>query len=364
MLTINGSYLEGGGQIVRTAVSLGILTQKAFKIERIRSNRPSQGLKNQHLTGIRILRDLTCSVVENAQLGSTEITVYPKKILKGQEMAIDIETAGSITLLLQSILLPCLFSGKKIKLTIKGGTDVKWSPQYDYFANVVFPHFLRYGKGALSLKKRGYYPKGMGEVEINLKKRWIYDQIQSGEVSLKPFSLLSQGTLVKIAGISHASADLEGVAERQAKAAAAQLQKWKVPVEIISNYNATASTGSGITAWAIFTGNSEDADFIDPIRLGADVLGEQNKRAEVVGEECALQLNAAIASGAPIDKHCADNLIPLLGIVGGEIAVEEITNHTRTNIFVTEQFLNIQFHVDEKLKVIKVNPANRVLACF
>jgi RNA 3'-phosphate cyclase len=353
MLNINGSYLEGGGQIVRTAVSLGVLTQKAFKIDKIRSNRPSQGLKNQHLTGIRILRDLTDSVVEHCQLGSTEITFYPRKILKGAEMTIDIGTAGSITLLLQSILLPCLFSGKKFQFTIKGGTDVTWSPSYDYMAQVVFPHFLRYSSGALALKKRGYYPKGMGEVEVNIKKKWTFEQILSKEVSLKPFSLHSQGTLVKIAGISHASADLQGVAERQAKAATAILQKWKVPVEIMSTYNTAASPGSGITLWAIFTGDSTDVDFIDPIRVGADILGEQGKRAETVGEECALQLNAAIASGTPVDKYCADQLIPLLGIVGGEIAVQEITDHTRTNMYVTEQFLGVKFIVDEKLKVIK-----------
>ncbi len=362
MLTINGNYLEGGGQIVRTALSLGILTQKAFKIDKIRSNRPSQGLKNQHLTGIRILRDLTNSVVENAQLGSTEITVYPRKIQKGAEINIDIETAGSITLLLQSILLPCLFSGKKFKFTIKGGTDVKWSPQYDYTANIVFPHFLRYSAGSIALKKRGYYPRGQGEVEVNIKKRYMFEQIQEKEIIVKPFSLLSQGTIVKIAGISHASADLQGVAERQAMAATAMLQKWKVPVEITSMYNSTASPSSGITVWAIYTGDSQDTDFIDPIRIGADMLGEQGKRAETIGEECALQLNAAIASGAPVDKHCADHLIPLLGIIGGEIAVEEITDHTKTNIYVTEQFLDVKFHVDEKLKIIRVTPTNPVSA--
>ncbi|MFA6888300.1 MAG: RNA 3'-terminal phosphate cyclase [Candidatus Woesearchaeota archaeon] len=360
MLTIDGNYLEGGGQIVRTSLALGILTQKAFKIEKIRSNRPSQGLKNQHLTGIRVLRDLTNSVIENAQLGSTEITVYPRPILKGTEVTIDIETAGSISLLLQSILLPCLFSGKKFTFTIKGGTDVKWSPQYDYTANVIFPHFLRYGAGTLSLKKRGYYPKGQGEVEVHLKKRYTPDQIKSKEITLKPFSLISQGTLVKIAGISHASADLDGIAERQTKAAIAQLQKWKVPIEIISNYNKTASTGSGITLWAIFTGNSQDADFIDPIRIGVDVLGEQGKRAETVGEECALQLNTAISTGSPIDKYCADHLIPLLGLIGGEIAVQEITNHTRTNIYVTEQFLDVKFQINEKLKTIKVIQVNLI----
>src|SRR3989338_5999020 len=102
MLKLNGNYLEGGGQIVRTALALSILTKKAFTINNIRANRPDKGLKNQHLHCIRAIRDLCNGVVENAQLGSENITFYPRPILKGQEMTIDIQTAGSITLLLQS----------------------------------------------------------------------------------------------------------------------------------------------------------------------------------------------------------------------------------------------------------------------
>ncbi|MEK6868057.1 MAG: RNA 3'-terminal phosphate cyclase, partial [Nanoarchaeota archaeon] len=198
MLKIDGSYLEGGGQIVRTALALSVLTQKAFTIDNIRKGRKEPGLKNQHLHGIRALRDLCNAVVEGAQLGSSQITFYPRPILKGQELVIDIGTAGSITLLFQSLLLPCIFSGKRFQLTLKGGTDVSWSPQYDYFAQVVFPHFLRYGAGTVGLQKRGYYPKGQGEVVLDIKKKWSYVNIISGAVSLKPFSLLEQGTLVKI----------------------------------------------------------------------------------------------------------------------------------------------------------------------
>lgn len=356
MLTINGSYLEGGGQIVRTSLALSVLTQKPFFVDKIRINRPEPGLKNQHLHGIRALRELCNGVVEGAELGSSQITFYPRKIAKGQDLVIDIGTAGSITLILQSLLLPCIFSGKKMHLGIKGGTDVAWSPSCDYFSNVIFPQFLRYGKGEFSLKKRGYYPKGQGEVDVLIKKRYMYDDIVSGAVSLKPLQLVERGMLVKIAGVSHASADLAAarVAERQAQAATVVLQKWKVPIEIVGSYSSSASTGSGITLWAIFTGMTQDADFMDPVRVGADILGEKGKRAELVGEEGAVALNAAIASGAAVDKHLADQLIPLLGIVGGEIAVQEITNHTLTNIAVTEQFLEVKFAVDRNLRIIKV----------
>ncbi len=356
MLKLDGSYLEGGGQIVRTALALSVLTQKAFTVNNIRKGRKDSGLKNQHLHGISVLRDLCNGIVEGAEFGSSQITFYPRKIAKGADVIIDIQTAGSITLLFQSLLLPLIFSGKRFTLTLKGGTDVSWSPQYDYFAQIVFPNFLRYCAGTVRLQRRGYYPKGQGEIVLDIKKKWSYADILSGAVCLKPFSLLEQGTFVKVAGISHASSDLASVcvAERQVKAATVHLLKWKVPVEIISSYSHAASTGSGITLLAIFTGNSADADNINPVRLGADVLGAQGKKAENVGEECSLKLNAAIASGVPVDKHCADQLIPLLGIVGGEIAVEEITTHTLTNIFVTEQFLDVKFTVNETLMVIGV----------
>ena len=112
--------------------------------------------------------------------------------------------------------------------------------------------------------------------------------------------------------------------------------------------------GSGITLWAIFTGTSSDTDTIDPIRVGADILGEKTTRAENVGEKCGQELNKALASAAPVDLHLADQLIPLLGIARGEIFVQEISNHTLTNIYVTEQFLDVKFVVDKNLRMIKV----------
>ena len=348
MLLIDGNYLEGGGQIVRTALALSVLTQKPFTIDNIRAGRKESGLKNQHLFGIRALRDLCDGVAENAHLGSTKITFYPRPISKRKELVVDVQTAGSLTLLMQTLLLPAMFSGKKISLMLKGGTDVNWSPSYDYFANVVAPQFKRYGNIDVSLKKRGYYPKGRGEISFVCKKKFTFND------ELKPLMLVNHGTLVKINGVSHASKDLQGVTERQAKSSKAILHKWNVPVDIVSSYTDTLSTGSGITLWATFSRDSHDVDFIDPIRLGADVLGQKGVRAEKIGEECALKLNYTINYGAPVDLHLADQLIPLLGIVKGEIAVEKITNHTLTNIYVAEKFLDVKFKVDEKLGLIKV----------
>jgi RNA 3'-terminal phosphate cyclase (GTP) len=350
MIKLDGSFLEGGGQIVRTALALSVLMQKPFHIDKIRANRPSPGLKNQHLWGIRAIRDLCGGVAEDVKLGSSAITFYPRKITKKQDLVIDVQTAGSLTLLMQTLLLPSMFTGKRISLVLKGGTDVLWSPSYDYFRHVVLPQFSRYGKIACSLTKRGYFPKGQGEVTVLCRKLYTLEEV------LPHLSLMEQGTLIKIAGISHASSDLTQaeVAERQAGAARALLGKWKVPIDIVSSYGHSASTGSGITLWGIFARDNENVEFIDPIRIGADALGEKGKKAEFVGQECAEQLNKAIASEAAVDAHLADQLIPLLGLVGGEMTVQEITPHTKTNIHVVEQFLGVQFHVDEKLGIIRV----------
>jgi RNA 3'-terminal phosphate cyclase (GTP) len=350
MITLDGSHLEGGGQIVRTALALSVLTQKAFHVTNIRAKRPTPGLKNQHLLAIRTLRDLCGGVAEGAVLGSTALTFYPRPITKRRDIEIDVGTAGSLTLLMQALLLPAMFCGKRIKITMKGGTDVAWSPSYDYFRNVVLPQFLRYGKIECSLQQRGYYPKGQGVIELICRKQYVFGD------EVKPLSLMEQGTLIKISGLSHASSDLASaqVAERQATAARALLGKWKIPVDIVSSSSTTSSTGSGITLWAIFARDHQNVDFIDPIRVGVDVLGEKGKKAELVGQECAEQLNKTIASHAPIDTHLADHLIPLLGIVGGEITVQEISNHTKTNIHIVEQFLDVSFHVDETLGIVRI----------
>lgn len=349
MISLDGSYLEGGGQIVRTALALSTILQKPFEVKDIRKGRPKPGLKNQHLFCIKALEQLCNAKTEGAELGSTFLKYEPNKT-KPQTLSIDIGTAGSITLLLQSLLIPSIFTDSKVRLKITGGTDVIWSPQFDYFNNVIMPQLQKYADIETSLLKRGYYPKGGGKVDIKIKPKFNLDNIKEAP----KISLIEQHNLIQIKGISHASSDLQkaNVSERQAKAAKLILNKLNCPIQIRTEYSETLSTGSGITLWAIFSKYPDEIDINNPIRLGSDCLGKRGKRAEEVGKDAADKLLREIGSKAPVDKHLADNLMPFISITGSKIKTSEITNHTLTNIYVCEQFLGKAFEVDKENRII------------
>ena len=171
MIEIDGSYCEGGGQIMRTALALSTITGKPFKVSNIRKGRCTSGLKNQHLYCIEALKKLCNADVKGASIGSECVEYSPGKI-EGKTISIDIETAGSITLLLQALLMPCCFADKKTRLRLKGGTDVKWSMPFDYFKEILLPQLRKYDNIDVSLQRRGYYPKGGGKVDITIKPKY------------------------------------------------------------------------------------------------------------------------------------------------------------------------------------------------
>ena len=362
MITIDGSHGESGGQIVRTALALSTITQNPFEIHDIRKGRKDSGLKNQHLYCIRALKELCGAVAEGDGLGSTTLKYYPKKIA-AKNLDVDIETAGSITLLLQSLLMPAMFASKPITISIIGGTDVKWSMPFDYFNNILLPQLQRFGKIEARLLKRGYYPKGNGKAEIKINPKFklndysnFFDFQKNLAENVNKYDLIEQYNLIQIKGVSHASKDLQNakVAERQAESAYDLLKKkYNIPIKITSEYQETLSTGSGITLWAIFSKNKNDIDENNPIRIGADALGEQGKKAEIVGEEAAIRLIKQIESKSPVDKYLADQILPLMALIGNsKIKVSEITSHCRTNIYTIEQFMGEIFKVDENNKLI------------
>lgn len=362
MIHIDGNYKEGGGQIVRTALAFSTITQIPFEVDNIRSGRKDAGLKPQHLFCIKGLQKLCDAKAEGAEKGSSKIRYEPGK-LKGKSIEIDIGTAGSITLLMQAILLPCFFADKQMKIKLKGGTNVKWSMPIEYFQEVYIPYIRKFcEKIDVKLIKRGYYPKGGGEVEITIKPKFklseypdfktFLEEIRKQNLSINN---TEQHHLIQIRGLSHASKHLEKaeVADRQAKAARFLLNKYEVPVTIRKEYCDTYSPGSGITTWALLSKQKEDLDIINPTILGADSLGAPGKQSEKVGEEAAKDLIKQIESKAPIDHHLADNLIPWMALFSpSKIKVSEITDHTRTNIYVVEQFLGKLFEIDEENKII------------
>ncbi|NQU99035.1 RNA 3'-terminal phosphate cyclase [Candidatus Woesearchaeota archaeon] len=345
MIKLDGSFGEGGGAILRQALALSTLTGKPFEINNIRKGRPKPGLKAQHMHSIIALEKISDCSVTNYEVGSEKLKFIPGEV-KNKTIEVDVKTAGSITLLLQSLVLPIVFSGKTVTMNIIGGTDVKWSQPVDYFANVFVPRLRQYADIDVRTMLRGYYPKGGGKVTIKIKSKAIGAEIE-------PLELTEKGELLQVRGVSHASTDLTNaqVADRQAASAELLLSDLRVPVRITRQYSNTFSTGSGITVWAIYS--QEGKDISVPIVLGGDGLGAPKKKSEDVGKEAALNLKKEINSGAVVDKYLTDQLIPLLGITKGEILTSKITKHTESNIYVTEKFLDVKFEIERNVIRIK-----------
>jgi RNA 3'-phosphate cyclase len=356
MIKIDGSHGEGGGQIVRTALAMSALLQKAVEITNIRQGRSQPGLKAQHLTCLKALQQLCGAKFNEVDIGTTHLRFIPGEI-KARKVEVDIGTAGSITLLLQSLLVPCFFAGHATTLKITGGTSGKWQMPFDYFNNVFIPQLRKYAEISTSLNKRGYYPKGGGLVEIKINPLFSL-----GNKSQAPkINLAEQGNMLQVKGISHASIDLQdaNVAERQAESAKLALSGLGCNVDIRSEYCNTLSTGTGICLWAVFAGQQEP-DLINPVILGSDVIGEKGKPAEEVGSSAAKKLIDEIDSGAAVDENLADNLIPFLALFGGRIKVSKISSHAKTNIYVAEQFLGNIFEVNENENLIISNPEKEI----
>ncbi len=366
MLTLDGSHGEGGGSLVRTALALSALTGQPFRVNNIRAGRKEPGLKAQHLHAIKALKKICSAETNEIELGSSELQFTPGKV-QGGVYTIDIGTAGSITLLLQALILPCLFAPKKVTLHVHGGTSGKWQASADYLQNIVLPHLQRFVEGIeLRILKRGYYPKGGGEIELKITPRFFrgdFESFQGFWQDLRQrcsrIALAEQGTLQQVKGIINLSQELQekSVAERIRRSALHELQPLKVPLNVRLEHAASASTGGEVLLWGVFSGKensagrsgNEHTDYDNPVLLGSDVLLEPGKRSEALGKEVAEKLMEEIASGAAADAHLADQLIMFMGLLpGSEIVCSRVTNHALTNMHVVERFLPVKFAVEGK----------------
>ncbi|MFH1682894.1 MAG: RNA 3'-terminal phosphate cyclase [Candidatus Woesearchaeota archaeon] len=358
MIEIDGSQGEGGGQIARTAMALSCLTRKEFKIIKIRAGRPQPGLKAQHLEAIKALKQICNAETNSVEIGSTDLTFKPGKINKGA-FEIDIGTAGSITLLLQALLLPCMFAPGKVTLKIRGGTSGKWQASVDYLQNILLPHLRRFVENInLKILKRGYYPKGGGEIileispKIKLKDFANFDEFWTRlkEETIK-IDLVEQGDLEQVKGVVNCSNQLEKgrVAERIKQGAETELKRLGCPVNIRMEYVESLSPGGELVLWTVFS-NLEEVDLNNPIILGGDALAEKGKSAEEVGKEAALEVMKEIESRGCVDKHLSDQLLVFIGLLpGSKVKVSEMTSHCQTNMEVIEKFLEVKFKMEDNL---------------
>lgn len=320
MLTIDGSYGEGGGQILRTALALSTVMDRPVLIEKIRAGRRNPGLQAQHLAGVKALAEITRGEVEGATIGSTSLRFVPTQIAHGAYRW-DVGTAGAISLVLQAVLVPLAFAPAESHITITGGTHVPWSPPFPYVEQVFLPTLQGMGfRVSLRLGRWGFYPRGGGVVEGTIEP--------SG---LKPLTLTRRGPLTGVVGLSAVAGLPIDIAERQRHRALARLSSLGVPCRIETISVEAPSPGTVLFLLIRCEGG----------RAGFSSLGEKGKPAERVSDEACDQVLAYLEREGAADPFLADQLLLPMALAPGSssMTTTRLTEHLLTNQWVVEQFL-------------------------
>jgi RNA 3'-phosphate cyclase len=329
LIEMDGSYGEGGGQILRTALALSAILKKPFTLHHIRSKRKNPGLQAQHLKAVEALERITEAHTEDVKFESQKITFIPQKILPG-DYQFEVRTAGSITLLLQAIFPPLCLAQETSKLTLAGGTHVPWSPPFHYFSEVLLPTLKWIGVSAeAAIEKWGFYPRGGGKIRLKINP--VHE--------LTPISLVQRGSLKKIQGLSAISNLPKHVAERQKDQALKRIQEeLKMDAEINVFYD-VPSNGPGSFLF-LFTEYEKTL-------AGFSSLGTRGKPAERVADEAVDALKNYIQSDGCIDPYLADQLVPFLALAKGNssFTATRITEHLLTNLWVIQHFLDVKISI-------------------
>lgn len=347
MIEIDGSRGEGGGQVLRTALSLSCITGKPFRIINIRTRRAKPGLMRQHLVSVQAAARIAGAGVNGDALGSTELVFSPGKVTSGRyDFAIG--TAGSTSLVLQTLIPPLLFAAGRSSLTLNGGTHVPFSPSWHYLAEVFAPVLSRLGGSIeLTLDSCGFYPKGGGRVHCRVKPA----------LRLAPLHAEQRGKLLRVTGCSAVGNLPASIAERQSRAAVEQLGA-VLGAEVSLEVGISEVSAIGQGTFLFLKGEYEYAV------AGFTALGARGKPAEIVGREAADEFLRHHETGMPIDPHLADQLVPYLALADevSVFAVSRISEHLETNLWITGCFLDIATEVNgtrEGPGIVRICPSGR-----
>jgi len=338
MVEIDGSVMEGGGQILRMSVGLSALLRRPIKIHGIRAGRSSPGLKAQHLTGISLVRDLTAGKLTGGTFGSTQISFRPGALQGGQYNA-DTKSAGAVCLLAQ-ISMPCaLFAPSQVCLNLRGGTNADMAPQIDEYTEIFLPNIAKFGfEFEFEVVRKGFFPKGGGEVNFFLSPVKELRAIQMTEV----------GRITEVRGWSFSAGSLPvRVAERMSSSCRSHLAEADCPalrgIEVgIETYKEDTATAQGSGSGIVLVARTSTGCI-----LGGSALGSPRVAAESTGRKAAEELLEAVEAGGTVDKYIQDQMIIFMALARGEsrLLCGPITLHTETAIHIAETLTGARFRV-------------------
>jgi len=333
MIHIDGSHGEGGGQIIRTSLSLSAITGKEVSIDNIRAGRPNPGLAAQHLMAAKAVRKVCRGTLEGAELGSRQLVFHPGEIVGGR-YEFNIGTAGSATLVAQTVIPILLQAKKESYIRIIGGTHVMKSPGYDYFEKVFIPAIRHMGADLESKMLRpGYYPKGGGEIELNIRPSDLHGATEwqkTGRIEViirntnLPLSIAMREKKIFLQN------DIEEVYIRETENP--ELGTGPTERSSVAHGTERRSIGNAVTAWSGFRGSY--------------ALGQKGKRAEVVGEEAYEGIMKEMDSD--VDRHLADQLLIYAALAQGKTSFKtsQITGHFKTNAEIIKRFVDRDIDVE------------------
>ncbi|HPD14616.1 MAG TPA: RNA 3'-terminal phosphate cyclase [Planctomycetota bacterium] len=329
LVRIDGSEGESGGQMLRTALALSMVTGRPFEIVNIRARRQKPGLRPQHLACVKAAAKISSAAAEGAALGSRALRFEPGAVRPGTYDFV-IKSAGSTSLVLHTLYLPLALAGARSVLTISGGTHVPFSPSFHFLLHQWAVLMRRLGLDVeLTMARAGYYPEGGGAIRAKV--------FPAGRV--RPLVLGPRGALERLEGISLASGLARSVAERQRQQALARLEAEGLAAGIELAEAPSSGKGTSLFLLSTYQGGG---------RAAADALGALGKRAETVADEACDQLLAFLRTRGAVDAHCADQLLLPLALATGpsEFPVPAVTSHLLTNAQVIQRFVPALLSID------------------
>jgi len=326
-IEIDGSQGEGGGQILRSALTLSLVTGRPFRLHRIRARRVKPGLLRQHLTAVRAATTIGAAEVTGDELGSTELVFTPGSVSHG-EYTFAVGSAGSVTLVLQTVLWPLLLAPGRSRLTFEGGTHNPMAPPFEFIAEVFLPLLRRMGaKVDATLVRHGFYPAGGGSFHVDIE----------GGHPLGPLEIFTRGAVVRRKARALLAHLPKSIGDREIRVVRNELGLEREEVRVVDVDS--AGPGNALMVWI-------EAENCTELFCA---FGERRVSAEQVAARLVAEVRAHLEADAPVGPHLADQLLIPLALVGrGGYQSYALTGHTLTNMEILSRFLPVKFTVTDE----------------